>query len=191
MKGKNRLILVASILGIIAFSGASAKQPVIAENARVFVQKFYDWYSVLYLKPVNKKNPVTPDVIAINQHQEYFDGSLRKALLDDALAQSKSRDEIVGLDFDPFLGGQDIAKGYQTGNVKQVGNSFLVDIHNIRSGQSRSVVLASEKLVTAKVANINGQWVFTDFIYPTGSGKYNLARVLMSLKSERDKTGKQ
>ncbi|HEX9510533.1 MAG TPA: hypothetical protein VF939_08620 [Puia sp.] len=105
-------------LSVIIFSNANAQSSIdTKESARIFVQKFYDWYFPLFAAPGGKKDTIPSSTVAINQRGEYFDIPLRKALIDDAKAQSKAT-ELVGLDFDPFLNAQDVALGYQTGSVK-------------------------------------------------------------------------
>jgi len=174
------------ILSMIMFSNVNA-QSNDKEDARAFVQKFYDWYIVLSEHPINKKNPTTSDVVAVNQHAEYFDGQLRKGLIDDHIAQSKVKGEIVGLDFDPFLAAQDNGFDYQAGNIKQVGNNFFIDIHCAAKGNSKKAILASQIAVIAEVTKIGTSWKFTNFIYPVDGRKDNLMQILTNLQKEREK----
>jgi len=175
---------------MIMFSNVNAQSAIDdKESARVFVQKFYDWYTVLYTAPQKKGEIRATSIIAINQKSLSFDVLLRKALVDDDRAQSKVTDDIVGLDWDPFLTGQDIGVGYQTGNIKKAGNKFLVDIHNIERGKSKKAILASELLVVAEVAKLNRHWVFTNFLYPK-RGNDNLLLILRNLRKDRDETTK-
>ncbi|MEN0054541.1 MAG: hypothetical protein AAGC65_12790 [Mucilaginibacter sp.] len=158
------------------------------ENVRTFVQKFYDWYIVLYKAPVDKKHPVCSCEIAVKQRPEYFDAHLRKALIDDYAAQAKAKGEIVGLDSDPFLGGQDIGLGYQTGKVKSTGNKFLVDIHDIGKGKSEKETLAAPIAVIAEVTKVAGHPVFTNFIFLDDGKQYSLLQMLKDLSNERNNT---
>jgi hypothetical protein len=188
MKKKHLLIFNIVMFCMIIFSNANAQSSISdKESARVFVQKFYDWYVVLYLAPPDKSRPVCSCIAAINQRAEYFHPLLRKALIDDNNAQLKVKGEIVGLDFDPFLSGQDIGRGYQTGNVKQIGNRFLVDIHDIEKGKSNKTILAAEIPVIVELAKVNEHWVFTNFIYLTDGKRYNLLDQLKSLHKDRNK----
>ena len=154
------------------------------ESARVFVQKFYDWYNALYSNQLEKKDTLSTDMVAIHQRSEYFDIVLRKALINDYRAQSKTIDDIVGLDWDPFLIGQEIRDGwYRTGNVKQIGDKFFVDIRNIEKGKSKNTAQHGELLGVAEVVKLNGHWVFTNFIYPTAHD--DLLGVLKKLCRDR------
>lgn len=174
------------MLSVAVFSKVNA-QPSVQDKADVkaFVQKFYDWYVVLYTAPVNKKNPACSCEIPTKQHPEYFDLSLRKALKDDFAAQAKVKGEIVGLDSDPFLGGQDIGLGYQAGNVKNIGNKFLVDIHDIDKGKSEKEKLAAPVTVIAEVAKSNEHFVFTNFIFLIDGKRFSLLKMLKDLSDER------
>jgi hypothetical protein len=134
---------------------------------------------------MNEKHPVCSCEIPTKQRPEYFDPGLRKALMDDYAAQAKAKGELVGLDSDPFLGGQDIGLGYQTGNVKNIGNKFLVDIHDIDKGKSEKEKLASPVTVIAEVTKSNEHFVFTNFIFLIDGKRYSLLKTLKDLSDER------
>ncbi|MDB5116659.1 MAG: hypothetical protein JWQ79_2151 [Mucilaginibacter sp.] len=156
------------ILCMVTLLDVKAQAPVNEKaEAKAFVQKFYDWYLPLYNKPLDRKNPVLPDVVALKQKSNYFDEPLRKALLDDAAEQAKSPGEIVGIDFDPFLGAQDNVLGYKLGDVKQVGNKFWIET-------------SFGNHIVAEVKKAGGSWKFTDFIYPA-NGKMKQFSMLQML----------
>ena len=174
---------------MIIFSDVNAQSLVDSkESARAFVQKFYDWYAVLVSATLEKRRNTPPDMVAIKERGYYFDIPLRKALTDDANAQAKVPGEIVGLDFDPFSNAQDTRVGYQTGNVKQIGNTFLVDVHDIEKGKPEKAILAAELVVVAKVVKVNGRWVFANFIYPSKDSSNDLLSTLKALRKDREKT---
>lgn len=185
------IIVGIVILSVTIFSKVNAQYSVKdKEDVKAFVQKFYDWYIVLYTAPVNKKHPVCSCEIPTKQHPEYFDPGLRKALMDDYTAQAKVKGEIVGLDSDPFLGGQDIGVGYQAGNVKNIGDKFLVDIHDIDKGKSEKEKLAAPVTVIAEVAKSNGHFVFTNFFFLMDGKRYSLLKMLKDLSNERKNNAK-
>jgi hypothetical protein len=186
MKKKYFLTISMIVLCAITFPNANAKPSVNdKENVRLFVQQFYDWYTVLYAKDMSlQKNPTPSDLIALKQKRQYFDVSLRNAILEDNRAQAKVTDEITGLDFDPFLNTQDTGFAYQTGNVKQVGNKFYVDIHSDQAGKSRQAILKSEVAVIAEVIKVDTYWIFTNFIYPSKDGKSDLITILKKLRKD-------
>jgi hypothetical protein len=186
MNKKHFSIVNIIVLGMIMFSNVYAQSKTDdKESARVFVQKFYDWYAVLDSSSISaRKNPVAS---ALNQKRECFDAYLRKAIMDDEHAQAKVKGELVGLDFDPFTNAQDRRVGCQTGNVKQIGHKFFVDVHDIAKGKSKEAILTSELVVVAEVAKTNGHWVFTNFIYNIKDGNENLLQILKSLAKSRVK----
>jgi hypothetical protein len=176
---------------MIIFSNVKGQSSTEKEGARVFVQKFYDWYTVLYSKDMSKRKDQTPsDIIAMKQKRDYFDASLHNAIIEDNRESAKITDEIAGLDFDPFLNTQDTGFAYQSGNVKQVGNKFYVDIHSAQAGKSRQAILKSEVAAIAEVIKVDMHWTFTNFIYPSKDGKSDLKTILKKLQKDRSKNTK-
>ena len=184
---KKHFLLTALILLSFVFRGVKAQAVDEKENARIFVQKFYDWYNAMY-NADSLGNNNTPDAehVALTKRANYFDARLLKAIKADNLAQSKA-DEIVGLEMDPFLAAQDVGFSYQTGDVRQSGNKYLIDIHCDRLGKSRKAVLAAEVAIIAEVTKLNGQWIFTNFTYPDKNGQSNLVQILKNLRNDRVK----
>jgi hypothetical protein len=173
---------------MVIFSNVNAQSTVSdKESARVFVQKFYDWYGTM--GALSDKLVKEPDAMALclNHKPPYFDNKLREGIIEDEQAQAKSPGEIVGLDFDPIANAQDTRTGFQTGNVQQHGDKFFVDVHDIKKGQSIKAILAAPLVLTAEVVQLNGHWEFINFIYPKSDGGGNLLDMLKSLKSDRAK----
>jgi hypothetical protein len=172
-----------SVIGIIIlsmmFMNAKAQSSPDKESARIFVQKFYDWYyaCISANTPGNKNAKLFTFRNVVIQKPEYFDVSLRKALIDDNEAQSKSN-EIVGLDFDPFLNAQDVGLKYTAMRVKQDGDKFLVNVHTTNAAQSNNSVIAFKLAVIAEVIKKDSGWQFVNFIYPSKDGGTNLLSVL-------------
>src|SRR5579872_7505605 len=71
-------------------------------SCRRFAQAFYDWYVPLLQK---QSNGPTSD-IALRRKAEMFGPNLLRALKLDSAAQARAKGELVGIDFDPFVGGQ-------------------------------------------------------------------------------------
>jgi hypothetical protein len=93
--------------GVILATAQRTEQPD-ASSCRRFAQQFYDWYA-----PLTQKEAATPSWdVALEQKSELFSAQLVKLLKADSLARSKAQGELVGLDFDPFVGGQDPADHY-------------------------------------------------------------------------------
>jgi len=161
------------------------------ESARLFVQKFYDWYGQVYAK----QRHIIAHVMVLKHHPPYLDKELFDALVADDRAQEKYPRAIIGLGFDPFTNDLDARKGFQTGLVTQNGVDFFVDVHDIKNGRSKKEVLASEIILTAEVTKMNGHFAFVNFIYPKTNGYINgymqdgsnLLGVLDSLHKDRIK----
>lgn len=181
MKKRYFTIISVIILSIVMSLNVNAQSSVNDKAAvKMFVQQFYDWYVPLY----NKGTPAT-DLMALKQKSVYFDATLGSAIKKDYTGQPANAGEILGLDGDPFLNAQDTGFDYQAGNVKQVGNKFLVDIHGGPKGQSKKETLASETVIIAQVVNLKGQWKFTNFLYPVKQGGGDLLTVLANLRKDR------
>jgi len=73
------------------------------QSCRKFTREFYDWY-VPYTQ---KQLSVPASDVAIRRKPGVFSPSLLEALKADSEAQARAKQEIVGIDFDPFVGGQD------------------------------------------------------------------------------------
>ena len=138
-------------------------------SAQSFVQDFYTRYmtqhmteeSVLAAKP----SPLEP--------------ALARALKEDYDASAKSKDEIVGLDFDPFLNSQDPCERYEVGKVTMHGNDrAAVEVYGVCEGKR-----SPKPDVIADVIFVNGRWQFTNFEYPESHD--DLRSVLKKLKADR------
>jgi hypothetical protein len=86
----------------ISFRAQSKTPP--ASRKVAFVQSFYDWYLPIARDGHLKEAAST---VAIKRRPEFFDKSLLRALQNDAAAQARAVGEIDGLDWDPFLTGND------------------------------------------------------------------------------------
>ena len=186
-----KLILLALMPLALAACHNTAKPPVDdKENARIFVQKFYDWYVPMYDAGVpGKDSTASAESVALNKKAAWFDAPLRQAIIDDRKAMAKVTGEIVGFDADPFLNAQDIGFAYLAGNVKQTGDHFFVDIHSDLKGKSRKDILAAEAAIIAEVVKVNNDWKFINFIYPSQHSQENLLDLLKGLHKERIKSG--
>ena len=167
------LTLRAGRLGLwcVAFVGASgcaiAQSPARADqdSCRRFVQAFYDWYAPLTQKETNAPSWER----ALREKRDAFTPALWQALENDARAQAQAQGDIVGIDFDPFLGSQDPAAHYRVRQVTVQGGKCSAGITNA----------AAELIYT------NGLWRFTDFRYP--ELKTDLTTVLAQTADERRK----
>lgn len=140
-------------------------------SCRDFVEGFLSWYVPLALR--NHKEPAS--VLAIRQRPAIFSDKIRKSLEEDRKAQERSED-IVGIDFDPFLSSQDPYAKYVVGKVTVEDGKCLADI---RPGERRYWDLRAE----AKQSD--GAWRFTNFHYNSDVMPKDLLSILRDLKLAR------
>jgi hypothetical protein len=143
---------------------------------RKFVQEFYDWY-----QPLMQKRAQQPAWnLALQRKPEAFNSDLLKALKIDSEASAHAKGDIVGLDFDPFVGGQDPAGHYQARGVSWQGERCSVEVWPAspapKSGKPDAI---------AEVVLASGNWEFQNFRYPESNS--NLVSVLAELRAERQK----
>jgi Protein of unknown function (DUF3828) len=124
---------------------------------RDFVQSFYDWYVPKSLA----ESPTPAWVLAIRQKRSLFSPQLLSALGGDFSAQANSSGGIAGLDFDPFLNGQDTGDRYEVGRVAESGDSYRVEVHGVWSGKK-----SENPDVIVELSRHRGHWMFTNFLYP-------------------------
>jgi hypothetical protein len=146
----------------------------VPQSLRGFVQGFYDWYVPKALS--DDSNPAWN--VALKTRGRCFSSELALKLREDSAAQAKAEGEIVGLDFDPFLGSQDPGKHYEVSKIAQKDESYWVDIHSVSSGKRQE-----KPSVIAEVVQKNGQWLFVNFHYPDGR---DLLGILKSLRESRE-----
>ena len=157
-------------------SRASAQAPdATLQAVHDFVQGFYDWYVAL-VQHAARGNPIES---ALNDKRPLFSDAIVTALQADMDAQAKSPDDIVGIDFDPFLAAQDECWPYKVGRVKQTGGSYQAEVFGSCSNPH-----PEEPDVIVEVEKLNGTWVFVNFLYP---GNTDLLSELRTLKEEREK----
>lgn len=150
------LALVSVVATFSSMKLLNAQVP--SSSAREFVTRFYKWYV-----PQALTDHATPTWrIALKDKGESFDPQLVRLLREDSAVEDKCED-LVGLDFDPFLDTQDPAEHYEVGKVKRQGNVYTAEIYSVQSGQK-----SSKPGVSAEFENNSGRWMFVNFHYPNG-----------------------
>ena len=150
-------------------------------SARQFAQSFYDWYTRLAVGDSLARAGVTAAEVGVGQKPELFGPSLLAALRADFAATAKASGEIVGLDFDPFLGSQDPCARYQAGNVTHQNNSYLANVHAVCNGER-----SDSAFVIAEIRPNSGRWRFVNFRYAPGHA--DLLAELKILREQRRKS---
>jgi Protein of unknown function (DUF3828) len=188
----NRRRVLAGFLGVVlAFSGVSclraqdANQRRNEQSCRDFVQQFYNWYLSrveLHLKS-RLAGPPSKDVLRFRP--QVLSTELAQALKVDIEAQAKVKDDLVGLDFDPFLNSQDTSSKYEVASVRIRNGQCNAVVNGIEGGKKQEQVMPE---LTASGA----AWVFVNFHYGKSefSQDENLVRTLKLLSDERRKARK-
>ncbi|HEV2112098.1 MAG TPA: hypothetical protein VGT99_12145 [Gammaproteobacteria bacterium] len=145
------------------------------QSAHAFVQGFYDWY----VQQSQQDNNLSGVELALKDRPEAFSEEIVRALREDLAASAKSPDEVVGLDFDPFLNAQEVCAPYKVGKTAKQGNTYRVEVYG-----SCPDAGSHKPDVIAEMRARDGRWMFVNFIYP---GNGDLLTVLKSLKEERQK----
>ena len=163
------LIILCLTLSAIVKAQANVDEK---EGARIFVQKFYDYYTKLCISDLQKnKSPIDSAVLYTVKHKSrYFADSL--------LTNLKEYGSVFL--FDPFLASFEFKSNYQAGSVILEGNNnniFKVDVH-CDSSRSKDAISNSPIAVIAEVTNVNNKWKFVNFIYPSPKHSNFLKKVV-------------
>jgi len=150
-----------------------------AVSCKEFVLQFYNWYDVIADKPGSEPTVNS----ALKNKQMYFSPYLYRLLQEDTEAQSKVADEIVGIDFDPFLNTNSSPYDkYVAGNVLQKGDHFWVQMYGVNSGRR-----SDKPVVVPELARLADKWQFVNFHY--GKTDFpvneNLLSILNMLRKNR------
>jgi hypothetical protein len=162
------------ILGPAAASGAgnpSASAVVVfasEEGAKAFVQGFYDWYVGKILAASRKKSGGGFGFDdALKQRPDWFSPELKRLLLEDVAASSKCKDEVVGLDWDPFLESQENPSVYAVGKAEKIAQGFRVSVDDKKLPKGDHNPVAQ-----ADVTFVGGHWTFVDFVQQPTDPKF-------------------
>ncbi len=167
------VLALALLMASVIPAGAQSQET--DASLRKFVQEFYDWYAPL----AGKQSEAPAFEVALKRKPSAFSPQLVKPLREDAEAQAKVTDDIVGIDWDPFLHTQDPDAHYAVGRITGKDQTYRVEVHAVRNGKTQP-----KPDVIAEVANQEGQWLFVNFRSPEGD---DLLSALAALKKSREK----
>lgn len=178
-KAKNWLsILAATLLSIFLLAPSAMAQS--AQSCKKFVQSFYTWY----IPQMTQNVPIPCNERILKEKASYFSPTLLAMLREDQRESAKVTDEIVGLDFDPYINGQETPKRYLAGKASRRGKGYLVEVFDVSEGKKGKDPAVIPELVFSK-----GKWVFTNFHYYKTSfaANENLISILKIQKEARRK----
>jgi hypothetical protein len=120
---------------------------------------------------------------------KWFSSELRKGLIEDLAAAKKSPDEIVSLDFEPFVNSQDPAPRYAAKKATRTGRTYRVNIHAVIEGKA-----SEQPDVIPELTYQRGQWTFVNFHYPSVEDREppgNLLKLLKQLRDDRNRAARK
>ncbi len=162
-------VIVRALLPLFALASASAQQskpPNLTQACHDSVQAFYDWYTPLAIA----SNSVTFS-LALEKRPSSFEPRLARLLREDHEAQSRA-DQIVGLDFDPFVATNgDPCSRYAVEKVTIRNERCFAEVHCVGKAE------AGSEMITAELALKGGRWVFADFHYQPGGTLLEILRI--------------
>lgn len=150
--------------------------PPAESSCKAFVQTFYD----RYLRFAQKGRDGRSCDLEIKARPGQFSRELRRRLAEDSAAQDKVKNEIVGLDGDPFLNAQDFGDRYLVEKVFRQGSTYRAEVYAVVGGKRGD----GPAVVPELVPHGRG-WMFVNFLYP--GEKSDLLSVLKQLRAERQK----
>ena len=118
---------LASLIALVVWPAAAVGQPARepADSAALrFVRGFYAWYV-----PAQARSHERGVELVLKHRGSALGDELRRALVQDSVAQARAKGEIDGLDFDPFLNSQDPCDSYAARRVRRDGDGFAVEIY--------------------------------------------------------------
>lgn len=127
------------------------------KSVRDYVQGFYDWYAKRVSSDDTNKSWM--DMLKLARWD--LSDDLSKLLEQDAAAQAHCN-EIIGIDFDPFLLTQDPATSYVVGEIEQKGRHFMVSVYRVERGQRDK----TPDMIAEIARRSDGRWYFVDFYSP-------------------------
>lgn len=163
-------ILLASI--VLLGPGLLPAQTISALDT---AREFYTWYV-----PIAQKSDGLAAVL--KQRPNALTASLASALKADRAASTKNKDEIVGLDGDPFLDSQDPCERYEVGTAAPGGTRALVPVYSICQGKRSPKPEFTVELLLEK-----NKWQIANIHFQRGG---DLAGLLAQLKKDREKSKK-
>lgn len=127
----------------------------------------------------------TPSDLEIKARPGNFSRELRRRLAEDMAAASRNKDEIVGLDFDPYLNSQDMADRYVVRKVVRAGQRYRAEVHAVTEGKQTATPVVIPELVRT-----GSGWMIVNFLYrnpENAADKSDLLSILSQLRADRRK----
>jgi hypothetical protein len=157
MRSLRLTVAVALSFTATALPGQNGLSSAQADSARRLVQRFYDWYVPRAADPKDRDMFME----AATHGPLPFDTQLVRWLRIDSTARARAKDEVDGLDGDPYLNAQDPCEVYSAQSAVASGPSFLVSVlgHGGCPKHERPDVVV-------EIARRRGRWTILEFRDP-------------------------
>jgi hypothetical protein len=136
-----------------------------AARAKALADAFYSWYvfprdhAAGAIQELDSRDVDT----ALRAKKALFAVPLYRALK--AERDQTPEGETGTLDFDPFIGGQDVGWKYEVGEAAEEGGHYRIPVHAY-FGSAEKPERGTEPVVTAEIACTAADCRFVDFHYP-------------------------
>lgn len=155
---KSYQLAAAALVAVASLASAQAETRIERDSVRRAVQAFYDWYTPRAAKP----RGVDMVMRAATHGPLAFDPELVKWLRIDSTARARTKDEVNGLDGDPYFNAQDPCDRYTVESVRSQGSRYLVDV----VGHGGCAAHKNPDVIVV-VGRTGGKWIVTEFLDPS------------------------
>src|SRR2546426_779775 len=179
------IFALATSSTLVAQTESPQPQKDLQQSCLAFVQAFYDWYIPPWLTR-NLESTATLERWdksrdPLKFKAQLFSPELVRRLKEDYAAQAKVEGEIVGIDFNPYIGGNAGPLGrYVVGKLTRKGEGYRVKVYCIASGKKDK-----EPSVEAELVFKEDRWLFVNFRYAEGKEGDDLMSILKLLREQR------
>ena len=158
MNLKSCQLAAMALAATTSFASAQADTRSERDSVRRAVQAYYNWYT----PRAAKARGVDMVMRAATHGPLAFDPELVKWLRIDSTARARTKDEVNGLDGDPYFNAQDPCDRYTVQWVRPQGSGFLVDI----LGHGGCAVHTHPDVIVV-VGRTGGRWIVREFLDPS------------------------
>jgi hypothetical protein len=160
------------------------KQHQTEQSCLSFVQQFYTWYFGRSMRNEKSRStgPSWDEVLLLRP--QVLSPELRELLKADLAASRANSEDIVGLDWDPFLATQDPSSKFEVQSASLKNGHCYAVVNGIEHGKKHETVVP-------ELAEAGAMWTFVNFHYKDQPPQdENLIGTLKLLRDERKKAKK-
>jgi len=154
---KSCQLAAMAVAAAASLASAQRETQIERDSVRRAVQAFYNWYTPRAAKP----RGVDMVMRAATHGPLSFDPELVKWLRIDSTARARSKDDVNGLDGDPYFNAQDPCERYTVRSVRPDGSRFLVDV----VGQGGCADHKNPDVIVV-VSRAEARWIVREFLDP-------------------------